>query len=119
MNKDPRKEEKVDRFAVQYEQTAVTLARQFILSASEEEVLLDCSSGLITGENGEQLLPIHSRLAMPWSAARRLIDLLNQVVGQEDLRGHNSSNDKNALANDASEESPRTAKLPRMESING
>jgi len=119
MNSNERNEEKVDSFCIKYEQPAVTLAKQFILSASDEELMLDCSSGIITGENGEQLLPIHSRLVMPWSAARRLCELLHQVVGQQEARGSLTPSDKAARALNADKKPRRAAKLPKMETING
>jgi hypothetical protein len=65
---------------VRYEQATVTHTTQFVLSANAEEVVLDCSSGPIPGEGNEQILPIHSRHALPWSAVRRLSDSLRQMI---------------------------------------
>jgi len=70
--------------AIRYDQATVTHTTQFILSANSEEVILDCSSGPIPGDAEEQLMPIHSRHALPWSAVRRLSNSLRQMLDKHD-----------------------------------
>lgn len=70
--------------AIRYDQATVTHTTQFVLSANSEEVILDCSSGPIPGEAEEQLMPIHSRHALPWSAVRRLSDSLRRLLDTHD-----------------------------------
>ena len=81
MNNDVPKNE----IAIRYDDATVSLTTQFLLSGDPEQLLLDCSSGPIPGAvQGEQLMPIHSRHAMPWSAVRRLSDSLRQMLEQHD-----------------------------------
>jgi hypothetical protein len=74
--------QKNENISVRYDQAAITHTSQFIISPSHEELILDLSSGLIQAAEGDQLLPIHTRLALPWSTVERLARLLNQVVDQ-------------------------------------
>ncbi len=71
--------------AIRYDQSTVTHTTQFILSANSEAVVIDCSSGPIPGHTSdEQVLPIHSRHALPWSAVRRLSGSLRQMLDKHD-----------------------------------
>jgi len=93
-------------FTVRYEQTTALHTSQFVLNAGPEEVMIDCSSGLIReGQGDEGVLPIHTRLALPWSTARQLADLMLQVIMQQEMGSERGG--------------PRTAQLPRMESSRG
>lgn len=72
---------------IRYDQSTVTHTTQFVLSANSEEVVIDCSSGPIPGgSTDEQVLPIHSRHALPWSAVRRLSDSLRQMLDKHDRK---------------------------------
>ncbi len=55
---------------------------QFIAAAGEEEVILDCGAAVVAAgsEGSADQLPIHTRLALPWSAAERLHSLLGQLL---------------------------------------
>ena len=103
-----------DEISVRYEQSIIQLTTQFILSASAEELVLDCSSGpLLDEEKQRQVLPIHARHALPWSAARRLCDSLQQALRQHELYASQGS-DAGSTAIPA-----RHAGLPRLESTHG
>jgi hypothetical protein len=75
-------------YSVRYDKAEITYISQFLVSAGNEEVLLDLSSGLIddshsqSGENlaGKPTLPIQARVALSWSAAQRLANVLNKVI---------------------------------------
>ncbi len=66
-------------FTMRYDAMTVTHTTQFVLCASDEQLVLECSSGLITGDD-VPTLPIHSRLALPWTAATRLHELLDKAL---------------------------------------
>ena len=60
-------------------------ASQFMLSAGDEQVMLDCSPGvMIDPTTGCSNLPIQTRLAMSWQAAERLRSLLTQALQQRE-----------------------------------
>ena len=66
---------------VRYEQTTAMYANQFVLNASEDEVIVNFSSGgLPDPATGETHLPIHTRIAMSRRAAQNLVGLLNQAL---------------------------------------
>ncbi|MDD2814783.1 MAG: DUF3467 domain-containing protein [Thiotrichaceae bacterium] len=66
---------------VRYEQTQALYASQFVLNASEEEIIINFSSGSLPDpQTGETHLPIHSRVALSTEGARRLLNLLNQAL---------------------------------------
>lgn len=66
---------------IRYEQTTIINATQFLISGDDEQLILDGSSGPIRSEDGESaVLPIHTRLGMTWSAARRLTASLNEAM---------------------------------------
>lgn len=69
------------QLCVRYEQTQALYASQFILNASEEEIIVNFSSGSLPDpQTGETHLPIHSRIALSKEGARRLLNLLNQAL---------------------------------------
>jgi hypothetical protein len=102
-------------FSLRYDQTIIVRTAQFVISAGEEEVLIECSSGLIPDESGADILPIHTRLALPWSAARRLANLLSQVVKVEDHRHEHETTSDDAMS---PEPLRGRAKLPKLEPTN-
>jgi hypothetical protein len=66
---------------VRYEQTQALYASQFVLNASEGEIIINFSSGSLPDpQTGETHLPIHSRVALSTDGARRLLNLLNQAL---------------------------------------
>ncbi len=64
-----------------YTNQSLQYTTQFIASMSEEEVVLDCGS-IVAAANqaGQQQLPIHTRMALPWSAVNRLHRLLGELI---------------------------------------
>ncbi|MCO8124322.1 hypothetical protein NHH03_21455 [Stieleria sp. TO1_6] len=67
------------RFVVKYENLAALYAGQTIVNATDQEVIVDFSSGPVTS-NDQQVLSIHTRMAMSVEAARRLGHLLLQAT---------------------------------------
>jgi hypothetical protein len=99
--------------AVRYDKTEITYTTEFLASPGREELVLDFSSGLIAETQNDQVksLPIHTRLALPWSAVERLTEVLNQVVERrKQLAG------ASAPARDTTAGKPTLprASLPRM-----
>jgi hypothetical protein len=72
--------QKKQNVAIRYDKSEVIYATQFLASPSHEELLIDFASGVIAESANQETLPIHTRLAMPWSAVERLSQILNQVV---------------------------------------
>jgi hypothetical protein len=94
---------------VQYEQRTAVYASQFVINAGEDELVLDCSSGVVLeAADATPQLPIHTRLAMSWGAARKLSKLLEQA-----LRQHAESASGNSLGSATGGPAPY-AKLPTM-----
>lgn len=64
-----------------YESLAARYASQVILGTTDTEIMLEFSSGVMADpDSGEPRLPIHTRIAMPEEGARRLHQLLSQVL---------------------------------------
>lgn len=73
------------RIRVKYEELSAVYASQVILNSTGEELFLDFSSGVITDPaSKESLLPIHTRIAMSGSGARRLLTALQQLLNRSD-----------------------------------
>ena len=71
------------RIEVQYEQRSALYASQFVLNGAEEELVLDCSPGVvIESPEARPVMPIHTRLAMSWGAAKKLAVLLQKALAQ-------------------------------------
>ncbi len=68
---------------VRYETTGVVYVSQFLLNATPEEILVNCSSGYISDPvSNEHILPIQLRMVMTSGAAQRLYDSLGQALKQ-------------------------------------
>lgn len=68
--------------AIRYDKTEVLYATECLANPGVEELIVEFSSGVIADsqrDNGKTL-PVHTRLALPWSAVERLARMLNQVV---------------------------------------
>ncbi len=100
--------------AVRYDKSEIIYATQFLASPGIEELMLDFSSGLIEDSTNSQSksLPIHTRLAMPWTAVERLTQILNQVV---EKRKQLIDQTKHAQTKGVAPTIP-TASLPQMSS---
>jgi hypothetical protein len=71
------------KYLVRYEDSDINYITQFLVSPGEEEILLELSPGLLPGDGDQPLLPIKNRIALPWSTAQRLAQVLNQVVANQ------------------------------------
>ena len=70
---------------VRYDALPTLYASQFLLTAQDEQVLLECSPGAgVDRTTGEPVLAVHTRLALNWNAARRLVELLSRVIRERD-----------------------------------
>ncbi len=95
------------KLKIKYEETSAHYANQFLVNTTNEELFLDLSSGSITDPNtGEAIVPIHSRIAMSYSGARRLANILTQAVQRHEATQASSSK---PAATDAS------ARLPKVD----
>lgn len=77
MNEQPD----TNKLKVRYENMAAQYASQVILNTTQEEFLLDFSSGVVPDPNtGEPCVPVHTRVAMSMGGARRLHSLLSKAL---------------------------------------
>jgi len=71
-------------FQLRYDETTAKYATQAVLNVTDDDVIINFASGLITENNSKQgILPIHTRIAMSHSNALRLAMLLNQALFQK------------------------------------
>lgn len=70
---------------LQYASQSMHYTTQFIASISAEEVILDCGSVVVSAnETGQKHLPIHTRMALPWSAVKRMHRLLGELIQSQE-----------------------------------
>jgi hypothetical protein len=66
---------------VRYEQTEAVYASQFALNVTEDEIIINFSSGSLPDPNtGDMHLPIHTRIALSPNGAKNLLNLLTQAL---------------------------------------
>jgi hypothetical protein len=66
---------------LRYEQTTALYASQFVISSTGDEVIINFSSGnIVEPGSGESYLPVHTRIALTSSGARKLATLINQAL---------------------------------------
>ncbi len=71
------------RLGVRYDEFLARYANQVALRTTPEEVYLEFSSGVIQDPStGAPIMPVHTRIAMTHSGARRLAELLTQTLSQ-------------------------------------
>lgn len=76
------------RLQVKYEDMTARYANQIVLTAGQEEVFLDFSSGVIPDQGGGvSVLPIHTRIAMPHGALQRFHQMLTKLVNKSQETG--------------------------------
>jgi hypothetical protein len=106
--------------SLRYEHAAALQTAQFVVNLREDGLLLDCSSGPIF-ENGstDPVLPIHTRLAMSTTCARRLVDLLHGVLERTGRPA--ASQGAAGLSGSARDEDPQQpkARFPKLKKDNG
>ena len=95
---------------VRYEETQVLYAGQFLVNASAEEVVINFSSGFISDpQTGENMMPIHSRVALSPAGALRLMNTLSQAV--QNMQAQEAAQDKSVSK---SKVSGQEAGLPKI-----
>lgn len=69
------------KLRVRYETTEVKYGSQFVVNANNEDITVNCSAGYINDPHtNENLLPVHTRLVLTPSGAKRLIETLQQAL---------------------------------------
>jgi len=83
-NNDAAKPTTGQNLHIRYDDTLARYATQVALNVSEEDVVLNFSSGLMPDASnpGEAYLPIHTRIAMSHNNAKKLAALLAQALNQ-------------------------------------
>ena len=71
------------KYLVRYEDSDINYITQFLVSPGDEEIMLELSPGLLPSGSEQPILPIKNRIALPWSTAERLAQVLNQVVASQ------------------------------------
>lgn len=68
---------------VKYDETKASYASQALVQATAEEVFLDFSSGVMQDPAAGSVMPIHTRIAMSYGAAARLLNALGQTLQKQ------------------------------------
>lgn len=72
------------RIRVTYGTTDALFASQYAINATDDEIVVNFSSGFVSGNsNDEQVLPIHTRIALTRAGAARLVGLLQQALSEQ------------------------------------
>ena len=80
-NKQATKQQSIQ---VKYGEHSALYASQAIVQGSPEEVFIDFSAGLVTDSGGNNVMPIHTRIAMTPAGAERLRAALNKSLAKDD-----------------------------------
>jgi hypothetical protein len=99
---------------VRYDPIPTLYASHFLVTAQQEEVLLECAPGVsVDRAGGRSVMSVHTRLALNWTSARRLVDLLSRVIGEREtwLAKNELASTRDAAA---ASDSP-VARLPSFE----
>ena len=71
------------RIRLTYGSTDALFAGQFIVNSTDDDLIVNFSSGYVAGSSPEeQVLPVHSRIALTRAGAARLVALLQQALAQ-------------------------------------
>lgn len=66
---------------LRFDQTSALYSAQFVTNVTQDEVVINFSSGVLADPvSGENVLPIHTRIAMTREGARRLLSVLKQSL---------------------------------------
>lgn len=69
------------KIKLKYDVYTAKYANQAVISGSADDIFLDFSSGPVPDPaSGESIIPIHTRIAMSQSGARRLLAALQQTL---------------------------------------
>lgn len=66
---------------VRHEPAAALYVREFLVQLGDDEVFVDCSSGIVHEAAGA-VLPVHTRLALSPGGLRRLNELLTRALAE-------------------------------------
>jgi hypothetical protein len=100
-----------------FDQLPALYSSQFRVSAADDLVMVDCSPGVLPDrQSGESVMPVHTRLAMTWTAVERLATVLNQALGQRDDRACDPTPPTPlATVPSGADGESQTARLPRLD----
>lgn len=74
------------KLGVRYDEFVARYANQVMLRSTPEEVFLEFSSGVVQDPvTGQPLMPVHTRIAMTHTGARRLAELLSQTLSRPQI----------------------------------
>ena len=77
-------ETKTQQIKVRYTDTSALYASQFIVNTSGEDLIINFSSGPITDPaSNETILPVHTRMALTTNGARRLYEVLGNILNKQ------------------------------------
>lgn len=94
---------------IDYADPCARYVGHFIVSPTPDEVMLDCTSGLIRDSGtGKPIVPVHTRLALSYGSAQRLIQLLKHPVNSPPARNEQSPSAQAAKLN------AQDARLPKV-----
>lgn len=94
---------------IEYADPSARYVGHFIISTTADEVMLDCASGLIRdSQTGKPVIPVHTRLALSYGSAQRLIQLLKQAVNSPPSR------DEHSPSAQAVKKNAQEARLPKV-----
>ena len=94
---------------IDYADPCARYVGHFIVSTTPDEVMLDCASGLIRDSaTGKPIVPVHTRLALSYGSAQRLIQLLKQAVNSPPAR------DEQSPSAQAAKQNAQEARLPKV-----
>lgn len=70
---------------LKYEMKSALYSNQFVLNQAADELFVDFSSGPIPDPaSGQTIIPIHTRMALSYTSAKRLANLLLKAVESHD-----------------------------------
>jgi len=73
-------EPKKTQLQVKYESFQAVHSSQALVQSSQDEVILDFSSGVVADGQQGHVLPVHTRVAMSRAAAQRLVTAIQQAL---------------------------------------
>lgn len=109
----PSPDKKV-KIRVKYDDMNARYASQVIINATQEEVFLEFSTGTLPDPNSnDSVLPVHTRIVMTHSGARRLLQALSQTFsGNQQVSGQIPLTPSNPAPKPAAVSAPAQAPAP-------
>ena len=73
-----------NKIKVQYDSLVALHSDQTIVNSTPESILVDFSSGIVPDPlSGSPMIPVHTRIAMTHTSARRLMESLQKALNAE------------------------------------